>query len=70
MPFHRLLVAGFLLVLTGAVLPFLMVMGILPASLFLSFVSYLSSVGGLLLGLVGAASWSQFRARQNRPELE
>ncbi len=51
----RLLVFGFLLVLTGAVLPFLMVIRIVEPSLLLSFVSYGASVGGIFLGLFGAA---------------
>ncbi len=54
---YRLFVVGFLLVLAGAVLPFLMIMGIVPASLWLSFVTYISSVTGLFLGILGAATF-------------
>ena len=43
--------------LAGAVLPFLMIMGIVPASLWLSFVTYISSVTGLFLGIIGAATF-------------
>ena len=46
---------GFVLVLTGFVLPFLMVIRVVPSNLFLSFISYAASVAGLFLGLIGAA---------------
>ena len=53
---NRLIFIGFLMVLSGAVLPFLMVIRVVDASLWLSFVAYGNSVGGLFLGLIGAAS--------------
>ena len=59
------MVAAFCLVLAGAVLPFLMVIGVLPSSLWLSFVAYGSSVLGLLLGLVAAAQVFADRRRQD-----
>jgi uncharacterized membrane protein YqjE len=46
---------GFVLVLLGFVLPFLMVLRIVESSFFLNFLSYGASVAGLLLGLIGAA---------------
>ena len=48
---------GFVLVLLGFVLPFLMVLQIIPSSLIVSFLSYGASVAGLLLGLIGAAMY-------------
>jgi hypothetical protein len=66
--FSRLIALGFLLVLAGAVLPFLMVIGLLPAPLWLSVVSYLSSVSGLFLGLIGAAMWFGIRRRRHESE--
>ena len=48
---------GFLLVVVGFVGPVLMVLGLTPASLCLSFVSHTASVGGLFLGLVGSAMY-------------
>jgi hypothetical protein len=45
---------GFLLVLFGAVAPFLMVMKILPSTFFLNFLAYGASVTGLILGVVGS----------------
>jgi len=46
---------GFVLVLFGAVAPFLMVMRIVPSTFFLNFFSYAASVSGLFLGIIGAA---------------
>ncbi len=48
---------GFLLVVVGFVGPVLMVLGLAPVSLWLSFVSHTASVGGLFLGLVGSAMY-------------
>jgi hypothetical protein len=53
---------GLVLVILGAVVPFLMVMGILQSSFFLNFFSYISSVLGLFLGIIGAS----MIIRQNR----
>ena len=53
----RLILIGFVLVLLGAVLPFLMVIRVVETSFLLSFLSYGASVGGLFLGLIGAASY-------------
>lgn len=53
----RLVWIGFILVLAGAVLPFLIVMKILPSTLFLNFFAFTISVGGLFLGIIGAAMY-------------
>ena len=53
--FAVLTLVGFGLVLAGAVLPFLMVIHVLPSPLWLSVVAYASSVSGLFLGIIGAA---------------
>jgi hypothetical protein len=53
----QILALGFVLVLTGFVLPFLMVVRVVPPNLILSFVSYGASVIGLFLGLIGAAMY-------------
>ena len=50
-----ILLTGFLLVLTGVVLPFMMVLNVLEATFFLSFLSYGASITGLFLGVIGAA---------------
>ena len=57
----KLIVIGFVLVLMGFVLPFLMVVRVLESSIFLSFLSYAASVGGLFLGLIGAAMYVRIR---------
>jgi predicted benzoate:H+ symporter BenE len=53
---------GLVLVLLGAILPFLMVMQVIPSSLALNFISYIASVLGLFLGIIGASMY----IRQNR----
>ena len=47
----KLILSGFLLVTTGAVLPFLMVLRMLEASFPLSLLSYAASLSGLALGM-------------------
>lgn len=59
-----ILVIGFVLVLTGAVLPWLMVMQVIPSTFFLNFFSFGCTVAGLMLGIVGAA----YYARPQRDE--
>lgn len=49
------IVVGFVLVLLGFVLPWLMVLKILQSTLLLNFVSFSATVSGLFLGLAGAA---------------
>lgn len=41
-----------LMLLAGAILPFMMVARWLPSTLLLSFLSYISSIGGLFLGIL------------------
>ena len=53
----QMILVGFLLVLIGWILPFLMVMRIIEAGFFLSFLSYLASVAGLFVGFIGAAMY-------------
>ena len=52
---------GLLLVTCGALLPFLIVLQILPNTYFLAFLSYASTVGGLFLGLIGSATYVKER---------
>lgn len=56
-----ILMLGFVLVLLGAILPFLMVMRILNSTFFLNFFSYGVSIVGLFLGIIGSALLVQFR---------
>ena len=52
-----IILTGFILVLLGFILPFLMTLRIVQPSLLLSFLSFAASFAGLLLGLVGAAMY-------------
>lgn len=61
-----LILIGFGLVLIGAILPFLMIMHTIKSTLFLNFFSYIVSVAGLFLGIVGSAYLVQDRRRKNR----
>ena len=65
---NRLFFAGLFLVLAGVVLPFLMVIGVLPSSLWLSFVSYFSSVAGLFLGVLSVAAMVGNRKRRHEQD--
>ena len=53
----RLFIIAFLLVLAGAVLPMLIVIGILPSTFAINFLAYLVSVGGLFLGIIAVAMY-------------
>lgn len=53
-----LVVIGFFLVLFGFVAPFLMVVGVIPLSYLVSFLSFSASVAGLFLGLIGVGWYS------------
>ncbi len=59
----RLIIIGFFLVLIGAVVPWLMILGYLKSTFFLNFVTYGASVSGLILGIMGAAMMSRFRSK-------
>ena len=69
MPTNRLIIIGFLLVLTGAVLPFLILLRILPSTFFLNFLAYFSSVVGIFLGIVGVAMYAGEK-RRKKPDDE
>jgi len=59
-----ILVIGFVLVLLGVVLPFLMVLRVVQPTWLLSFLSYAMSLVGLFLGAIGAI----FYVRRNRKD--
>jgi hypothetical protein len=54
-----LILIGFLLSILGISLPFFMLIHILPSTYFLNFFSFFASVGGLILGIAGAAMYVQ-----------
>ncbi len=59
---RNLMLIGFVLLLLGFVLPFLMLLGYIPSTFFLNFFSYSASTLGLLLGFIGIALYM----RRNR----
>lgn len=61
-PFKMLLLGTALLVL-GVMLPLLMVIKILPSTLWLSFLSYTASVVGMFVGLIGALTYARNKKR-------
>ena len=53
----QLILIGFILSVMGVIFPFLMVIQILPSTFFLNFFSYIASVMGLFLGIIGASRY-------------
>lgn len=54
---NRLIVIGFFLVLAGAVLPFLIIIDVLPSTFLLNFLAFSSSMVGIFLGVIGTAMY-------------
>jgi hypothetical protein len=52
-----ILILGSVLVITGFIIPFLMVLQIIQASFLLSFLGFIASVSGLILGLIGITQY-------------
>lgn len=52
----EMILIGFVLVLAGAILPFLMVLQVLQSTFLLNFFSYGASIVGLFIGILGASS--------------
>jgi membrane associated rhomboid family serine protease len=60
----KIILIGFVLVLLGVILPFLMVIHVLPSTFFLNFFSFAASVFGLMLGMYGAATYVRNQRRK------
>jgi hypothetical protein len=56
-----LILIGFLLAVTGMILPFLMVIHLIPSTFFLNFFSYGASLTGMFLGVIGASLYVRSR---------
>jgi len=56
-----LLSLGLILMITGVVIPFLILIRVLESTFFLNFFSWGASVGGLFLGIIGVATWVRKR---------
>lgn len=61
-PLHLILL-GFVLSVAGVALPFSMLIQILPSTFPLNFLAFLSSISGLILGIIGAASYVRGRRK-------
>jgi mannose/fructose/N-acetylgalactosamine-specific phosphotransferase system component IIC len=61
-----LVAIGFVMVLLGAILPFLIVLKVLPSTIFLNFFSYILSVAGLMLGIAGLAYAVRYKQIKKR----
>lgn len=57
----KLIIAGFVLLLIGAILPFVMVIGLVTPTLLLSFISHGCSTAGLITGFIGIAQHVRVR---------
>lgn len=58
-----MMLVGGALVLCGVIMPFLMVMRLIPTTFLLVFLAYAASMSGLILGLLGAALYARERRR-------
>lgn len=66
----RLMVIGFVGLVVGVVLPFLMVLRLIEPTFLLSFISYAASVGGMFLGLFGAFTYAHISRSEKRDPWE
>jgi hypothetical protein len=58
---------GFILVLLGFLLPLLMVIKVLESTFFLNFFSFIASIFGLFMGLMGTAQIvTEFRRKRDK----
>ncbi len=63
--FLRYFLVGLVLVIVGAVLPFLMVLNVIESTFFLNFFAYGAQILGVLLGVVAAALYFQEHRGKN-----
>jgi hypothetical protein len=61
----QLIVVGFILVMLAWVLPFLMLLHVIPSTFALDFFSYAAGLVGLFMGIIGAASYYSIHKRRN-----
>jgi len=62
----RLIVVGAVLLVVGAVLPFLMVVRLLESQLWLNFVAVASTMAGLVVGMYGIFELQRTRERDKQ----
>lgn len=59
----NLILIGFLLSLLGVGLPLLMMIHTIPSTFFLNFLSFIASMTGLIMGIVGASLYVRERRK-------
>ena len=62
---RNMILIGFVLVLIGFVVPFLIVIRVIPSTFLLNFLSYTASILGLFLGMIGAALYLRIHRDRN-----
>jgi hypothetical protein len=65
----QLVLLGFVLLVIGFIVPFLMVLQLLESTLLLNFVAYLASFLGLIIGLIGIVTHTRLH-RKDKDETE
>jgi len=58
---HKIFIIGFIFVLLGVVLPFLMVIQVFESTIWLNFVAYAFSISGMFMGVIGTVSFVKER---------
>ncbi|MEX2143665.1 MAG: hypothetical protein WD740_03650 [Anaerolineales bacterium] len=64
----QILLIGFIMVLFGFVMPWLMVLGYIQTTFFIAFLTYGVSLTGMILGVVGAAMLGVQRRKKDKDE--
>jgi hypothetical protein len=57
----KILIIGLLLMLTGVVLPFLMVIHVLESTILINMIAFMSQVAGLFMGTIGVIFYTKMR---------
>jgi hypothetical protein len=63
-----LILIGFVLVLLAVILSWMIVLGYIPSSFPLDISVFAMSMGGLMLGIVGAATYVKFTVNKRKKE--
>ena len=64
----QMMIIGFILLVIGFVLPFVMVLRLIEPTLLLGFVSYLTSLVGLVIGLMGVVFYGRVQRSKDDDE--
>ncbi len=70
MPFNRLVAVGFVCVLIGAVLPFLIVLRYVPSTFTLNILAYVLSTAGIFMAVIGVAMHVGQARKKSRDEYD